>query len=170
MGKRPWERKWLACWNEIKNPNQGPLEHITLLQTHFLCFHTNTAPNCFMSYSLNTSGPPRVKIHSNTSCHWSVYCVPDTEQTKFYVLSVIHTASFQGRHECPHWKRTRLGAPGWLSRLSVRLRLRSWSRSSWVQAPCRALCWQLRAWSLFQILCLRLSLWPSSIHALSLSV
>ena len=53
---------------------------------------------------------------------------------------------------------TELGAPRWLSWLSVRLRLRSWSHSPWVRAPRRALCWQLRAWSLFQILCLPLSL------------
>ena len=50
------------------------------------------------------------------------------------------------------------GAPGWLGRLSVRLRLRSWSRGPWVWAPRRALCWQLGAWSLFRILCLPLSL------------
>ena len=50
------------------------------------------------------------------------------------------------------------GAPGWLSRLNVWLRLRSWSHSPWVRAPRRALCWQLRAWSPFQILCLPLSL------------
>ena len=50
------------------------------------------------------------------------------------------------------------GAPGWLSRLSVRLRLRSWSHGLWVRTPHRALCWQLRAWSLFRILCLPLSL------------
>ena len=62
-----------------------------------------------------------------------------------------------------HWtisavlKRPR-GAPGWLIPLSIRLRLRSWSHSPWVRAPRRALCWQLRAWSLFQILCLSLSL------------
>lgn len=29
-------------------------------------------------------------------------------QAKSYVLSLIHSASFQGRHECPHWKRRRL--------------------------------------------------------------
>ena len=51
-----------------------------------------------------------------------------------------------------------LGGPGWLSRLSVRLRFRSWSHSSRVPAPCRALCLQLRAWSLLHILCLPLSL------------
>ena len=45
------------------------------------------------------------------------------------------------------------GAPEWLSRLSVRLWLRSWSRSPWVGAPRGALCWQLRTWSLLWILC-----------------
>ena len=50
------------------------------------------------------------------------------------------------------------GDPGWFSRLSIWLRLRSWSRSSWVPAPIRALYWQLRAWSLLRILCLPLSL------------
>uniref|UniRef100_A0A673T7J5 SRCR domain-containing protein n=1 Tax=Suricata suricatta TaxID=37032 RepID=A0A673T7J5_SURSU len=32
------------------------------------------------------------------------------------------------------------GAPGWLSRVSIRLWLRSRSHSSWVRYPCRALC------------------------------
>ena len=50
------------------------------------------------------------------------------------------------------------GMPGWLSRLDVRLQLRSSSRSLWVRAPPRALCRQLRAWSLLPILCLPLSL------------
>ena len=36
-------------------------------------------------------------------------------------------------------------APGWLSWLSIWLRLRSWSCSSWVQAPHRAVCCQRRA-------------------------
>ena len=45
-----------------------------------------------------------------------------------------------------------IGAPGWLSRLSIRLRLRSRAHSSWVQAPRRALCWRLGAWSLLWIL------------------
>ena len=51
-----------------------------------------------------------------------------------------------------------LGSPWWLSWLSIRLQLRSWSYSLWVQAPRQPLCWQLRAWSLLQILCLPLSL------------
>ena len=62
------------------------------------------------------------------------------------------------------------GAPGWLSRLSVQLRLRSWSCGSQVWAPRGALCWQLRAWSLLLILCLPLSLTlPSFMLCLSLS-
>ena len=44
------------------------------------------------------------------------------------------------------------GAPGWLTRLSIRLWLRSWSHGSWVRASCQALCWQLGAWSLLRIL------------------
>ena len=41
-----------------------------------------------------------------------------------------------------------MGAPGWLSHLSVWLQLRSRSHGLWVRAPRRILCWQLRAWSL----------------------
>ena len=44
------------------------------------------------------------------------------------------------------------GVPGWLSQLSVQLQLRSWSCGFWVQAPCWALCSQLRTSSLLQIL------------------
>ena len=51
-----------------------------------------------------------------------------------------------------------LGAPGWLSQLSVQLQLRSWSHSPRVRAPRKALCWYLRAWSLLWILCLPPSL------------
>ena len=68
-----------------------------------------------------------------------------------------------------HWggETEHLGVPGGLSQLSVQLGLRSWSHSSWVWAPRQALCWQLRAWSLLQILCLPLSLCPSPAHTLS---
>ena len=62
------------------------------------------------------------------------------------------------------------GAPGWHSQLSVQLQLRSWSHNLWVRAPHRAPCWQLRAWSMLQILCLPLSLCPSPARALSLSL
>ena len=62
------------------------------------------------------------------------------------------------------------GVPGWLSRLPVRLWLRSWSRGLWIRAPCLALCWQLGAWSLLLILCLPLSLTlPPFMLCLSLS-
>ena len=66
-----------------------------------------------------------------------------------------------------------LGVPGWLSRLSFRLRLRSWSHGLWVRAPCRALCWQLKAWSLLQIPLFRfpsLSAPPPLVLSLSLSL
>ena len=56
-----------------------------------------------------------------------------------------------------HQKPQARGAPGWLSWLSIPLGLRSWSHGLWVRAPCWTLCWQLRAWSLLQILCLPLS-------------
>ena len=62
-----------------------------------------------------------------------------------------------------------MGAPGWLSRLIVRLQLRSRSRGPWVRAPHPALGRWLRAWSLLPILCLPLSL-PLPVHALSLPV
>ena len=64
------------------------------------------------------------------------------------------------------WSR---GVPGWLSQLSIRFQLRSWSQGSWVWALCQALCWQLRTCSLLQILCLPLSL-PFPARSLSLSV
>ena len=63
-----------------------------------------------------------------------------------------------------HWicklrvRKSEPGAPGWLSWLSVRLWLRSWSHGSWVWALRWVVCWQLRAWSLPWILCLPLSL------------
>ena len=56
-------------------------------------------------------------------------------------------------------------APEWLSGLSVWLLLRSRSCGSWVWVPRRAVCWQLRAWSLPWILCL-----PCSAHPCTRSV
>ena len=61
-----------------------------------------------------------------------------------------------------------LGAPVLLNWLSGWLQLRSWSHGLWVQVLHQALCWQLRAWSLIQILCHPLSL-PSPACAFSLS-
>ena len=62
------------------------------------------------------------------------------------------------------------GAPGWLSRLSVRLQLRSWSHGLWVQALHQALCWLL-AQSLEPASdSVSFSLCPSPAHALSHSV
>ena len=63
-----------------------------------------------------------------------------------------------------------MGHLGGLRRLSVRLRLRSWSHSLWVRAPHQALCWQFRAWSLLWILCLPVSLPLPRSCVLSLSL
>ena len=62
------------------------------------------------------------------------------------------------------------GAPGWLSWLSIRLWLRSWSHGLWVGAPCQALCCQFRAWSLLQILWLALFLPLACSDSVSVSV
>ena len=75
-----------------------------------------------------------------------------------------------GQH-VPLLRRPGWGAPGWLSRLSIPLQLGSWSRGLWVRAPPRALCWQLRAWSLLHVLCLPLLLpHPHSCSVFSLSL
>ena len=56
-------------------------------------------------------------------------------------------------------KKMFFGAPGWCSRLSVRLQPgHDLAVRPWVRAPRRALGWWLRACSLFLILCLPLSL------------
>ena len=62
-----------------------------------------------------------------------------------------------------------VGVPGWLSRLSFRLWLRSWSRGSWAEALPGALCQRIRAWSLLLILRLLLSL-CTSLLSLSMSL
>ena len=70
----------------------------------------------------------------------------------------------------PSYKQNPPRAPGWLSRLGDQLQLRSWSHSSWVQALHRALCWQLRTWTLPWILCLPCSLPLPCSLSLSLSL
>ena len=54
--------------------------------------------------------------------------------------------------------KSRDGLPEWLRGLSVQLWLRSRLCGLWVRVPHQALCWQLRARNLLQILCLPLSL------------
>ena len=68
------------------------------------------------------------------------------------------------------FRNTNIGAPGWLSKLSIQLQLRSWSHGSWVRDTRWALCWQLRAWSCFGFcVLLSVSLCPSPVRALSRS-
>ena len=62
------------------------------------------------------------------------------------VMKIIHVWLFR------YYLRIYHGSACVTSQLSVQLRLRSRSHSSWVWALCQALCWQLRAWSLLQIL------------------
>ena len=50
------------------------------------------------------------------------------------------------------------GGGAWVTQLNVWLWFWAWSRGPWVWAPCWAVCWQLRAWSLLLILCFSLSL------------
>ena len=64
------------------------------------------------------------------------------------------------------FKRNICRAPGWLIWLSFWL-AQVMICASWIQTPCQALCWQLRAWSLLQILCFPISL-PLSSSTLSL--
>ena len=83
------------------------------------------------------------------------------------VFKTQHNPYISGRlsvnHKVDFWKcLKRYGGPGWPRRLSVWLQLGWRSHSAWVRAPRRALCWQLRAWSLLPILCLPLSLCPFS--------
>ena len=54
-----------------------------------------------------------------------------------------------------------------VKRLTLWFRLRSWTHDAWVQAPCRAPCWQGRACLGF---CLSSSLCSSHTHTLSLKI
>ena len=67
-------------------------------------------------------------------------------------------------------KVTRRGALGWLSRLSIRLQLRSWPHGPWVPAPHSALCWQLKVWSLLGIRCFPLALPLPHLRSVSVSL
>ena len=85
--------------------------------------------------------------------------------TLWFYIYLVNVKGFCEGHELEclrrcflSFKMLYIGVPGWLSRLVIRFRLRSWSLSPWVRALHRALGWQLRAWSLFRILCLPLSL------------
>ena len=82
--------------------------------------------------------------------------------TPMFIAALSTIAKVWKESKCPltdeRVKMWYIGASGWLSWLSVQLQLRSWPHTPWVRAPSQALCWQLRAWSPLQILCLPLSL------------
>ena len=91
-----------------------------------------------------TTNPALVVREERVSCVWPLPCPSVTKKTVGW------------------------GAPGWHSRVSVWLQLRSWSHGLWVWASHQVLGWQLRAWKLLWILCLPLSLCPSLACVLSL--
>ena len=70
---------------------------------------------------------------------------------------------------CARYVKNCFGVPGWLSRLSVWLWLRSWSHGWWVRALCQALVLTAGSLELLWILCLPLSLLLPCSHSVSLS-
>ena len=102
-----------------------------------------------------TSSNPR--ISSTFTCWISNLSSP----TKSYLRSYRHTLCLTNVSNpvCPnlHWWTCPQNIPlswgTWMAQsVKVWLRLRSWSHSWWVWAPCLVLCWQLGAWNLLQIL------------------
>ena len=105
----------------------------------------------------------------------TILCMKNQNKVLFYISSKL-TKLFERIYSMKIYKwisaieKITKGVPGWLSRLSIQLWLRSWSHGPWVGAPRRALCWQLGAWSLLQILCFPLSLTLPCLHMHSLSL
>ena len=104
-------------------------------------------------------------------------------ETRWFICRLLYSAFSShlksshlllNRHKSVQPKRRRrrrrrggnIGVTGWLSLLSIWLQLRSWSHGPRVWALRQALCQQLRAWRLLQILCL-LSLCSSPTRVLS---
>ena len=94
--------------------------------------------------------------------------------TPMFIAALSTIAKLWKEPKCPltdKWIKKLWFRGAWVAQ-SVRrpTSARSRSRGPGVRAPLQALGWWLRAWSLFPILCLPLSLCPSPVHALSLSV
>ena len=105
----------------------------------------------------------RKQSRANTERYstWTTLCTRDSSCPGFRRCEHSDTAVASGIRHRLNFQWQPLGAPGWLSLVSIQLQLRSWPHGSWVQAP-----HGLGAWSLFQILCLPLSLCPSpTVHA-----
>ena len=75
---------------------------------------------------------PKVPARTWSNCPFNL----DLFEFEFWVLATvlgsIYSHSCRDIHTYMHHA---IAAPGWLSRLRVRLRLRSWSHGSWVQDP-----------------------------------
>ena len=106
--------------------------------------------------------------------HHGDFCVPVSCTCCEWILGSLEVAKWDSGPSGATWAGLRevlevfsVGVPGWLSLLSVWLQLRSWSHGSWVWAPSQALCWQLRAWILLQILSPSLCTSPACTLSLS---
>ena len=137
------------CWRHGSYRTWAHFDHYTwsVLFSVFLSY-IKTQTN--VEVEVNVFSSPRSSLSSSLSA------------ALYTFITLYHFLIRKDKWKCS------LRAPGWLSQLSIRLRLRSWSHTPWVQAPCLAVCWQLRAWSLLQILCLPLSDPPLFTFCLSL--
>ena len=107
----------------------------------------------------------KIKTPWKTSVmHWGLWKPQRKQKSNSWRRKHITWKNSMNEEKC--LQKSKMGALGWLSRWNVQIRLRSWSHGPWVQAPCRALCWQFRAWSLLWILYLPLAL-PNS-HSVSI--
>lgn len=117
MGKRGREKVEVTClvkWNQELKARSPDSSSWILSSTQHCLRHTSYAstqkltPSQFVScYVPWTPGSRLCQIHSNTSCHWNIYRVPDTEQANSRVLPLIHTR-FRGRPEYSPCKRRKL--------------------------------------------------------------
>ena len=141
-----------------------------------LCADSSEPGACFrfcVSTSLCPSHAHTLSLHDALPIflwHISEMSLWHVRSTRVEVSFVLSTVISLKPRMMPVYNKNLVGVPGWLSQLSIWLRLRSWSHVLWVRAPHQALYWQLRAWSLLQIQIPPLSLCPTPACAQSLSV
>ena len=136
----------------MKNPRTGWVLQMSC--SHSVAHLTPISPNLKQDFKNRRGREGKQECLSWWSYYqdiWGWYCIDKFRLKKFMYFKIP-------------------GAPGWLSWLSVQLRLRSWSHGLWVRALQQALCWQLRTWSLLQILSPSLSAPPPLALSLSLSL
>ena len=119
-------------------------------QIHFVKQKKSGAKDCRILDFMYMKFWKRLGWSEGTVCRGTQQKSLEVIETFHILFEVAFTQVFTTvkTHGTVHLERVSFGAPGWLRWLSVRLRLRSWSHSSWVRATRLALCWQLGAWSL----------------------